>query len=264
MGQHGLRLSLAGLPELLDENGWKPLDFNRVYFGYYPPCRFTAAVTARDAYYLAGTDEHAAVHLFRSVSGSVWEPVNLAPKEQPETPRHCGDVRTMLENPVDGSLLLVCENGYVLTLPGCPKCVKETHWSEKLIDGRIVGETLELSCESGKIIVISLAAVQQLRTGWIYAADRIKIGGVVIDLRGEDAEPTLAGAIGETLSRAMLHLRQGRYDGKPVFFFCHTGVQADAAALTARKMGFSQVYSLGGIAQIMESNNGIWPNGQEE
>lgn len=263
MEEHRFRLSPAGLPELPEKDGWKILDFNQVYAGYYPTCRFTAAAAIRGAYYLAGTDEHTAVHLFRSVSGSVWEPVNLAPREQPEIPWHCGDVRVVLENPVDGSLLLVCENGYVLTLPGCPKCVKETHWDEKLIDGRVVGEILELSCESGKNIAISLAAVQQLRTGWTYAAARIKTGGVAIDLRGEDAEPALAGAIGETLSQAIFHLRQGRYDGKTVFFFCYTGAQADTAAFTARKMGIAQVYSLGGIAQIVESNNGIWPNGLE-
>lgn len=263
MEEHRFRLSPAGLPELLERDGWKILDFNQVYAGYYPACRFTAAVAIRDTYYLAGTDEHAAVHLFRSAGGSVWEPVNLIPRGQPEMPRHCGDVRIMLENPVDGSLLLVCENGYVLTLPGCPKCVKETHWGEKLIDGRVVGETLELLCESGKIIEISLAAVQQLRAGWTYAVARIKTGGVVIDLRDEDAEPALAGAVSETLSQAMFHLRQGRYVGKAVFFFCYTGAQADTAALTARKMGFAQAYSLGGIAQIMESNNGVWPNGLE-
>lgn len=254
------RLSPAGLPELWEEGNWKMLDFNRVYAGYYPPCRFTAAGIIRGIYYLAGTDEHAAVHLFSSGGGSVWEPVNLAPRDQTDLPRHCGDVQAMLENPVDASLLLVCENGYVLTLPGCPKCVKGTHWDEKFTGGSITGETLALSCESGNTVTISLAAVQQLRAGWPYAAARIKAGGVVIDLRGEDAAPVLAGAVRETLPQAMLHLRQGRYAGKPVFFFCYTGTHADTAALAARKLGFPQVYSLGGTAQIIETNNGDWPD----
>lgn len=261
MEERRVRLSPAGLPEFWEEGAWKSLDFNRLYAGYYPACRFTAGETIRGAHYLAGTDGQGVVHLFSSVGGSVWEPVNLAPRDQPELPRRCGDVQAMLENPVDGSLLLVCQNGYVLTLPGCPKCVKETHWDQKFTGGQIVEENLVLSCANGKTVAIPLGAVQQLRAGWPYAE---KVGGVVIDLRDEDADPALPGAVCERLPQAMLHLRQGRYGQKPVFFFCYTGTQADTAALTARKMGFSQIYSLGGVAQIIETNNGVWPGRREE
>lgn len=263
MMEYGIRLSSAGIPEIRGACGWQLLDFNRMYAGYYPPCHFTAAATIRDAYYLAGTDGQSAVHLFCSGSGNVWEPVNLAPRDQPELPGQCGGVCAILENHVDSSVLLVCENGYVITLPGCPKCVKETHWNEKFAGGCIKGETLEIQCQGENTVAVPLAAVQQLRTGWTYAAAQTRAGGVIIDLRDEDATPKLMGAISENLPQAMLHLRQGRYSGKPVFFFCYTGAQADTAALAARKMGFPWVYSLGGVDQIVQTNSGVWPRESE-
>ena len=259
MQQERIQLSSAGVPMIFHVNTWRELDFNRIYAGFYPQCRFTAVTDFQDTLYLAGIDSTDTVHLFCSSSGSVWEPMNAAPRDAPEIPACCGKIVTLLGNPKDDSLLAVCENGYVITFPGCPKCVKAANWERHFVKGRIEGDVLRIDCTDGDCITVLLAAVQQVRVGWKYAAALLQQGGTLIDLRDEDAQPTLPGAVNQSLAQAMYLLKGGAYSGQPVFFFCYTGSQADIAAATARKIGYACAYSLGGQKQILETNDGIWP-----
>lgn len=238
--------------------GQEILDFNSQYRGLYPKCRFTATARCKSGYYLAGLDDTGRAHLFCSASGSVWAETAIAPQSHPELPTQCGKILSILDSPTDSHLYLVCENGYVITLPGCPKCVKETAYPEKFVSAAIRDSTLEIQCQSGNTVRVLLAALQQLRTSWTYARPALEAGALLIDLREEGEGQELPYAIHASVQEALLRIKRLPKDTS-VFLFCHSGVQADTLAEYARHLGHANTFSLGGPEHLLSKNSGIWP-----
>ena len=239
-------------------SGEEVFDFNGQYRGLYPKCRFTAVARCKLGFYLAGLDDTNLAHLFCSVSGSTWVETAIAPQTHPELPAQCGIILSILEAPGDSHLYLVCENGYVITLPGCPKCVKESAYPEKFLSGSIHDSALHIQCRGGGTMTVLLAALQQLRTSWSYALPALKAGGLLLDLREEDGVRALPYAVHDSIQGALLRVKKLPKD-TPLFLFCHSGTQADTVAEYARHLGHRNTFSLGGPEHLLSKNNGIWP-----
>lgn len=259
MAVDGIRLLPGGELEKITQEGPVRFDFNGEYRGYYPECRFTAAASCKTGLYIAGLDGDGAAHLFSSLGGEAWAECEMTPKDHPQARKECGAVVSILDSPVDDHMYLVCENGYVFTLPGCPKCVKETLYSERFAAAEIRGENLELVCTDGRRIPVLLAALQQLRTSWSFALPVIGKGAAVLDLRDEEDGPRpLPHAKRVSVQEALLLVRRMPAE-EPVFLFCYTGVQADTIAQYARALGHKNAFSLGGEKHLLEKNGGHWP-----
>lgn len=238
-------------------------DFNGEYGGFYPKCVFSAAAKCRDGFYIAGLDRDCAAHLFTSVTGDVWTETEMVPKNHPAARRECGKVLSILESEVDSHIYLVCENGYIFTLPGCPKCVKEQRYPQKFTGARLDGENLVASCENGETVSVMLDALQQLRTSWSYALPALQAGADLFDLREEeDCQRTLPYAQFVPVQAALRRIR-AMNPAAPLFLFCYTGVQADTLAQYARVLGHMNTFSLGGPEHLLQKNEGRWPEIQE-
>lgn len=259
MTVHQVRLLPDGILEMCTGEGNVSFDFNRTYRGFYPTCRFSAAAVCKSGIYLGGLDDDGGAHLFSSLSGEVWVETEMVPKDHPQAREECGRILSILDSPVDSHMYLVCENGYVFTLPGCPKCVKESRYAEKFLGGTVRGDDLELLCQDGRKIPVLLAALQQLRTSWSFALPALERGAALLDLReDEDDVRPLPYARRLSVQRALLLVRKMPPE-EPVFLFCYSGVQADTVAQYARAMGHKNTFSLGGESHLLEKNGGVWP-----
>lgn len=239
--------------------GTEIFDFNGEYHGFYPACSFTAAAKCSNGFYIAGMDSDGQAHLFSAPGGTCWVETEMVPKDHMAARRECGRVLTILESPVDSHIYLICENGYIFTLPGCPKCVKEMRYPQKFIGGRIEEDNLLITCENGEVITVLLAALQQLRTSWSYALPALRAGAPLFDMREEeDCQRTLP--YGEFVSvQTALRRIKAMDPAQPVFLFCYTGAQADTVTQYARFLGHTNAFSLGGSEHLLQKNDGKWP-----
>lgn len=254
-----IRLGEDGLLYFSPDRGAKPFDFNGKYRGFYPACVFSAAEKCSDGFYIAGQDRGGEAHLFTSITGGEWTETEMVPKDHPASRRECGRVLAILESNADSHIYLVCENGYIFTLPGCPKCVKETRYPRKFTGAALEGENLVVSCENGETVSVLLAALWQLRTSWSYALPALEAGGLLFDMREEeDCEQTLPYGQFVSVQTALRRIRT-MDPAASLFLFCYTGVQADTLAQYARALGHMNTFSLGGPKHLLEKNEGRWP-----
>lgn len=241
------------------DTGPVDFDFNAEYRGFYPRCSFTAAAACKAGFFLAGLDENGRACLFSSVSGNAWTEAEMTPADYPSLRAECGKVLAILDSPVDSTVFLVCENGFLVTLPGCPKCVKQTRYAHRFTGAHLESGNVIVSCEDGECITVMVAALQQLRTSWSYALPALRDGALLYDLRlEEDAVPPLPNAIYKSVQAALLAVKS-QPQSQTVFFFCYSGAQADTVTQYARFLGHMNAFSLGCPEHLLSKNGGVWP-----
>lgn len=240
------------------EDHTEEFDFNAEYEHFYPRCIFTAFTYYRKAFYVAGIDEMQKPHLFSSCTGNVWNEEVIVPYFNRDLSVSYGPIVAIVSNKKEEQLILLCKNGYAATLSGCPKCVKAKYFDKIFLSADCIDDTLQITCEDNAILEIPFAMFLQYRTSWTYAKQHLEQGACLIDLREEDAAPELPGAKYYRAGEALRYLKTFPKE-QYVFLFCQTGGQADALTEYARYSGYINVFSLGGIEQLLEKNEGIWP-----
>ncbi len=252
-----LQLQYDGRLIILQNERERTFDFNRTYEGYYPFCRWTA-VGRWEALFLAGTDRGGVPHLFSSAGGETWTEQNIRTRIGLPDPKEYGDIIRILFEEKEHQVFLVTRNGYLVTLPDCPKCVRARRVSDRpLADARMDGEYILLTDAYAEQIRIPSATVSQYRCAWSFAMPFLKEGGLLFDLRSrEEKELPVPAAI--SIDMGDLEGLLGRMPkGRPMFFFCSHGYLADQAVRDARDAGFSHSWSLGGIFDLLQEEKGI-------
>ncbi|MEE0199479.1 MAG: rhodanese-like domain-containing protein [Muricomes sp.] len=221
----------------MPESAWEPVRFQETYQGYYPFCRFTHLIATDVDFVAAGLGEDGLPYVFRSIWGGVWDMVNLTGKDLLNGyVRVSGKVNEMLFDCRTKQIFLFCDNGELVTLPDCPKCIKIKRVAEEaLIHGSIAQEVLCIQTASGSRVNVPLREAVQIRVSVSYAKQKVKEGGTIIDLRETELDD-----LPDILDEG--RLRKDLFLG----FLCEYGVQADEAARYARRHGFAKAYSLGG------------------
>lgn len=227
-------------------------DFNGCYSGYYPSCKFTALGAGGGLFYAAGVDRSGAPHLFSSLSGSVWEERSLTAWNPFGGQKQAkGQIVSVLYMESARQILLVTDAGQVVTLPDCPKCVRIQEVGGRPICARLKGNQLEILMADGNCQKMYLDLFLQYRVSWSYAAELIRTGGRVIDLRTPDEfiSGTWRGSENvpyETLANWL----PGQEQDAVLLFLCRLGLLADNAAEYARRKGWKNAYSMGGLSAI--------------
>ncbi len=246
-----------GKLKIIRNEGTSTFDFNENYKGYYPSCRWTAAGRG-DLLYLAGTDQDGVPHLFSTAGGETWTEHTIRTRIGLPDPGKYGDIIRILFREEDRQLFLVTQNGYLVTLPDCPKCVRARKVSEKrLADAVLTEDAVFLTEDNGKNIRIPLGSAVQYRCAWSYALPYLKQGGLLFDLRDAAEQQELPVPAAIRMEIADLDGLLGRMPkGCPMFFFCSHGYLADQAVREAREAGFDRSYSLGSIYDLLEDQEG--------
>lgn len=244
---------------LSDMEGWQPVNFNENYAGYYEACDFTALACTTKDFVVAGLGKDGLPYVYRSLLGGVWDQISLT-GGNPVSGwiRADGRINGILYQELTNQIFLYCDNGQLVTLPDCPKCVRIRQVSDQaVVSGKICGEHLELELADHTVLRVGMSDVMQLRVSYSYAKKCLKDGGSVVWL-GRDLPDF------ERLTEACLEakcevlnidkLREWlEVQQKDMFmaFWCDFGTQADEAAACARRMGFDKAYSLGGARQAL-------------
>lgn len=212
-------------------------DFNTYYRGYYPACEFTAAGIVGSFFYAAGSDMTGVPHLFRSMDGTIWEEQNITPKYHFPDPKDYGNPKKILSAGESDTFYLITENGYLLTIPDCPECVRARKISDVcLTDGWIEKDMICVQDINNSVTDYPLYSAAQHRRSWAFAARHLGKDGILFDLRDT------GNFAGDTVQYP-----KDFY----LFFFCEKGYKADEAVRLARADGFYKAYSLGGVQDIL-------------
>lgn len=219
------------------EKDWKPLDFNMMYQGYYPACHFTAVGTTEKDFVAAGMGKDGLPYVFRSLMGGVWESVNLiCGNKLVGYQRASGRIVDILYDEKTKQIFMPCDNGELLTIPDCPKCAMIQKITDEEVAGGYLGEDnkkIILRTATEKEVIVDLIDAVQIRISFDFAQDKLREGGILVDLRKIDIDD-----VGEWLTT--------QPTDRFIAFLCEYGVQADSAARYARRKGFHMAYSLGG------------------
>ena len=104
---------------------WDITDFNKVYSGYYKPCRFTKVLVTENRVAIAGSNNDGSPALMFSNQGKVWteRPLNYTDEE--------GEKGFLTEIPYDimydeleDNFYIACSKGKLMQLPSCAQCNK--------------------------------------------------------------------------------------------------------------------------------------------
>lgn len=231
------------------EGKWQFFDFNREYAGYYPSCTFTALAYTGDLFYLAGLDDTGTPYVFSSLLGRVWESRNLTAKH----PLH-GEVRAsgrvvqILYEEEQRQVFLLCDNGQLIVLPDCPKCVRIMKIRQGVIGGYLKDREIVASYADGTHERVSVETSAQYRASISYMRQQLAQGGILVDVRA--AEVYTADPIPSSINVPLEDLDSWLRDQdktQAIFFVCQIGVKSDLAVKYARRNGFSRAYSVGGL-----------------
>lgn len=148
--------------------------------------------------------------------------------------RASGRINQILFDSGTKQIFLLCENGELVTMPDCPRCIKITTAAAcGLRHGRIEEGSIEILLADGGKITVPVRDAMQTRVSVGYARKMADAGGRIIDLHSVEPE-------------ALPELLEGIPKDVFLGFICEYGVRSDEAARYARRIGYTQAYSLGG------------------
>ena len=118
-------------------SGWKVLDFNAQYAGYYPPMTFWAVAVGGGSIVVAGTDPGGIPAVFTSSRGTVWSERTLDYTEAGSTFTFTALPMGLSYDSVQDRFYLLGSGGEELALPGCSHCNSHTQYPVNTLYARI-------------------------------------------------------------------------------------------------------------------------------
>lgn len=247
---HRMARDPQGRLYLQQDSGWEEFPFHELYRSDYPACEFSALGYYDQQFYIAGVDDAGNTHLFSSSGGSVWtEHPLIAADPMGHGTVLRGRVVKMLCRDKPFQLILLTDEGRLALVPDCPKCVRIERLSQKPQDAYLQEDWLWIQWESGQWEKLPLCVLQQVRVTWEYARSLCRKTRVrLVDLGGDNGPV-------QPLDAPYIHMDIAHVDSwletvpkrECLIFLCRYGVQADQCAKLARRRGFSDAYSLGGM-----------------
>lgn len=234
-----------------DGEKWEHREFHRDYAGYYPACTFTALAFAGGTFFAAAVDGRGRPLLFESLYGGVW-------KQRPLEDMLSGTARIALRTRINGlcceetsgQVFLLCDEGELAVMPGCPKCMRLSRPAEENLRAGLARDgRLYLVGDAFTTLTLDFDRVRQLRVGAEYAKTLLEDGALLVDLRGERefAALSIPGSVNIPMERLEELAKIPR--DRTLVFTCASGMLSPGACEKALEMGFVRVHDLGGIGE---------------
>lgn len=231
-----------------DGRTWTSLNYNE----YYGKNVTLEGIEALDGMFWAyGTDQSGAAAVIMSLEGGVWTERELMVMEQSREIDLSGAGIAGLCS--DGEQQIAAlDDGRVLTMPSCVVCNKVSEgvdWRPEAIACH-EGELL-LAGEGYQYQLLDTEAVRQDRIQPEAAREKQRNGAVIIDVRSAEdyAAGHIAGSISLPVDQVAAKLPALLPDrATEILFYCASGQRSQTALETARSLGYSYVYNLGGLS----------------
>lgn len=120
-----------------DASGWRVLDFNTQYAGYYPQMAFWAVAVGGGSVMAAGTRPDGTPAVFTSSRGTVWNERSLDYSEAGSTFTFSALPMALSYDAAQDRFYLLGSDGEELALPGCSHCNSHTHYPVNTLYARI-------------------------------------------------------------------------------------------------------------------------------
>ena len=228
-------------------------DFNDTMRDIILNAVFTAMAQRGRCIYVAGSDDKGLPHLFLSTDGSVWEERVITSRFGIISVEDYGRIVSILLSVENEPVYLIAENGYLITIPDCPKCVRARYVSDKrLMNGRLEDDYILVCDIEGNKSRYLINSAMGYRCAWDFAKPYLGNAGIVIDFRSENERkklklPCSINMPEEFLEKFLNKCSKSMY----LFFICDHGYKADDAVNVARTNGFHNAYSLGGVGDVL-------------
>ncbi len=183
--------------------------------------------------------------------GSIW--IDATPDYYSE--KDDGAPQTPVINdicPVSDQLYLACNDGWLITMTSCSKCstlkkicdfdIKELEYSNGILYLSGIGNNTE----------INIGDVRQENIKGEAALELAENGAILVDVRSaaEFAEYSFEGSINVPIDEFSEWL-SGISDDNTIIVYCASGVRSAQAMEIAKEQGFTNIYNLGSIDEII-------------
>ena len=138
--ENGVLWAVTDAGEIVHGNpssGWKVLDFNAQYAGYYPPMTFWAVAVGGGSIFVAGTDSGGTPAVYTSSRGTVWSERTLEYTEAGSTFTFTALPMGLSYDSAQDRFYLLGSGGEELALPGCSHCNSHIQYPVNTLYARI-------------------------------------------------------------------------------------------------------------------------------
>jgi len=259
-GQYAMALT-AETDVFLSADGrtWTHDNYNDTYRGLCEACVFTKALAFGDSLFVLGhkTADPGVPVILYTETGEVWMTKTLAAIDG-EAPEKAWPLTIGGMTLQDDQFLAACSGGRLLTVPDCAKCCKLTALTDHDLRAVAAGDGKILAAgEAFFLETIDGGAARQDKIQAEQARADIDAGAVVIDVRtAAEREETgfVPGSVNIPVDEIAARLPAAVPDvSTEIIFYCAKGARAQKALETARGLGYTRVYNLGGLSD--------WPYG---
>lgn len=204
---------------------------------------------------LAQENENGATSILTSAMGTVWSNVtpDIFAEKDPGVPDELviNDIVT-----ANDQLYAGCDGGVLVTMTSCSKCsTAKTVCDFDIAEIECDGDILLLTGANGEAAEISLADARQENIKGEAALELAAEGAILVDVRSaeEFAEYSYSGSINVPVDEFTTWLETVPTD-QTIIVYCKSGARAAQAVETAKEMGYTNIYNLGSIDEIMQIN----------
>lgn len=156
-----------------------------------------------------------------------------------------------------GQIVAGLSDGRALVMPECPKCnILRNIAKHKIYAAAVNGESVIFAGEEYFYKTVDFDILRQQKIRLEKVLEMADAGAVIVDVRDENeyAVSRIEKSINIPLYTLEDTLRDYFPDkSSPIIFCCRSGAKSMAACSITKAMGYTEIYDLGGIAEITEN-----------
>ncbi|WRS26933.1 rhodanese-like domain-containing protein [Oscillospiraceae bacterium MB08-C2-2] len=234
---------------------WSWKNYNEYYEGYADLCIFNSLENMGDTFFVVGQmkDDPDRPFVMYTESGEIWfyKPLTEINGTDPSTlfPLNINSLGFNLDQ-----IIAACNKGRLLTITNCAECNKMDEYTQQDLYDVIFGnEKLLMVGADYTHSIVDTNNIRQYNIKPEQAYEDYNYrGAIIIDVRSDEewAEGHIAGALHIPVGEIGANLlKQVPDKTTTLIFYCAVGGRAQTALEEALKMGYQQVYNLGGISE---------------
>jgi len=237
-----------------DGRDWTLQNYDKAYAGLATELTFLNLVNLNGNFFIMGrsTDDPNIPNVMFSFSGGeVWSSVVLD-KINNRPPDDFYPMTVYSVCSYQGQTMAACDGGRILTITECNTCNKIAEISKAAFrDIASGGDVMLAAGDNFEYKVLDAKGLRQDKISPEQALADIQAGAVIIDVRTDKEYNSghIPGAlhipVDEIESRLPAEFPERTAE---LIFYCASGVRSQTALETAQKLGYQDVYNLGGIS----------------